>query len=130
MGVGSLLMALGWVIAIMLFICLLPPIPNRKPTRLTPKLSPMKRDSIIYPDDEDHLCADMREWDRHLVSLGMLPIYTSNPELVGPIIQTPKEVERVGLWIITEYRGIEILPQSKVQEAARSSHEEQWLQVQ
>lgn len=44
---------------------------------------------IFYPDDLGHAYADLRAWDRHLVSVGLLPIFTSDSSKVGPILVNP-----------------------------------------
>lgn len=44
---------------------------------------------ILYPDDLGHAYARGRAWDRHLLSLGLLPIFTSDSRKVGPILVNP-----------------------------------------
>lgn len=49
----------------------------------------LTRDWITYPDDPANCYAHLRAWDRHLVSVGLLPIFTSELEKVGPILLGP-----------------------------------------
>lgn len=51
--------------------------------------SPLKQESIAYPDDYQHPYSLARAWDRHLISIGLLPIYTSDLSKVGPILVNP-----------------------------------------
>ena len=46
----------------------------------------LSRTFIDYPDDLRHPYAMLRAWDRHLISLGLLPIFTSEQSKVGPIL--------------------------------------------
>ena len=49
----------------------------------------LSRTLIFHPDDLGHVYAVSRAWDRHLVSVGLPPIYTSDPLKVGPILLGP-----------------------------------------
>lgn len=49
----------------------------------------MRRVGIQYPDDIDHHYAVLRAWDRHLISVGLLPISTTDYRKVGPILVNP-----------------------------------------
>lgn len=50
----------------------------------------LKLTFISYPDDPNNIFSDRRAWDRHLKSLGLPPIYTSDPSKVGPILVNPE----------------------------------------
>jgi hypothetical protein len=92
------------------------------------------RDWITYPDDPANCFAYPRAWDRFLVSIGLLPIYTSDLTKVGPILVDPNGNREYQDFYVLESGHLclltKVLSEPKVQEAARSSHEEQWLQVQ
>ena len=45
----------------------------------------LERSYVSYPDDPTSNYAVMRAWDRHLRLMGLLPIGTSNTDLVGKI---------------------------------------------
>ena len=50
----------------------------------------LTRDWIIYPDDLANAYAVLRAWDRHLLSVDLLPIGTSELDKVGPILVDPE----------------------------------------
>lgn len=50
----------------------------------------LSRTFIVYPDDFHHPYAMLRAWDRHLISVGLLPISTSDLSKVGPILVNPE----------------------------------------
>lgn len=49
----------------------------------------LTRTWISYPDDPDNAYSVLRAWDRHLLSVGLLPIGTSDSSKVGPILVNP-----------------------------------------
>jgi hypothetical protein len=92
----------------------------------------LKRNWITYPDDPANCFAYVRAWDRFLASIGLLPIYTFDPLKVGPILLGPDpegkqyieyRIDRDGCLTAT-------VQEFQVQEAARSSYEEQRIQIQ
>ena len=49
----------------------------------------LKRTWISYPDDPTNPYAELRAWDRFLVSIGLLPVHTFDLTKVGPILVNP-----------------------------------------
>jgi hypothetical protein len=91
----------------------------------------MRRGWILYPDDLHHPYSLPRAWDRHLVSVGLLPIFTSDTSKVGPILVNPVG-PRVYFHYIIDSGGFlnSILQEANVQEASDTTEERTSEQVQ
>lgn len=141
MGVGSLV-ALGMTSVVFFFIFeVLPEWTSHSRCRVTewkgipPSQLPLEvlRKEVLkeYPDDPDHILASYRAWDRHLLLMGMCPLFPTDLFDVKTIRVNPDGDRKYIVYGFDDrghHRGwLQTLPQSKVQEAARSSHEEQWL---
>jgi len=84
----------------------------------------LKRDWILYPDDPTNGFALLRAWDRHLVTLGLLPVGTPDLTKVGPILLGPKPKGKT--YLVYRYNDLghlvlreETLRTSRVQKASR-----------
>jgi hypothetical protein len=82
----------------------------------------LKRDWILYPDDPANGWSWIRAWDRFLLSIGLLPIGTSDLTKVGPILVDPNGTREYQDYYIDDCGyiklGSKVLPTSGVRKAS------------